>query len=369
MPSVERYVPDFSIKMAPAGSSGQMRDLLTGRALDILSVSITETVNRADTFSFTLRSSHKQLERFPNGNDLLWIDDQSLQLGTEVTIELGYLGNRAVKMVGTVRAVNISFTDSGLITLRVDGQSLYAKMFDKRRRKPFADNTDSAIASAIASELGLSPRVKATTVEYPTVSNRDSDLASILQARAERLYYELTVKEKTLYFEPPPYIDNNRAALQLKWGESLLNFSPRINMNGMPTSVEVRNSRTSHGGSTKPIVAKIDAGSVKACLGSRSGPQIAKDLGRQKVILSNDQKVTTPEDAKAVAIATLRRHAIQFIEGQAATIGDPQLVSRKVIELQGLGRQLTGLYYVTSTTHSIDGGGYRTNFQVNRDGI
>lgn len=367
MPSVERYVPDFSIKLASGG--GQMRDLLTGRALDILSVTITETVNRADTFSFTLRSSHKQLERFPNGNDLLWIDDQSLEIDTLVDIELGYIGNRAVKLIGTIRAVNVSFSDSGLITVRVDGQSLYAKMFDKRRRKPFADNTDSAIAAAIAAEVGLSAKVKTTTTEYQTVSNRDSNLASILQTRAERLYYELTVKQRTLYFEPPRYLDNKHPTLHLKWGESLLNFTPRINLNGMPTRVEVRNSRTSHGGNTKPIVATVDAESVAACLGKRSGPQIAKSKGRQNVVLSDDQKVTTPEDAKALAIATLRRHAIQFIEGQAATIGNPQLVSRQVIDLQGLGSQLTGRYYVTSTTHSIDGSGYRTNFQVNRDGI
>ena len=86
-------------------------------------------------------------------------------------------------------------------------------------------------------------------------------------------------------------------------------------------------------------------------------------------MLSDDQEATTLEEAKEIATATLRKHAIKFISGQAATIGNPQLVSRTVIEMQRLGKQFSGKYYVTSTTHSINGAGYRTTFNVNRDGL
>ena len=117
------------------------------RPVDLLSVSITETVNQADTFALTLRSRHHQLERFPSGEELAWIDDDGLKAGTEVIIEMGYVGNLAIRLVGTIRAATFSFSESGLINVRVDGQSLYSKMFDRRRRQPFADKTDSASRS------------------------------------------------------------------------------------------------------------------------------------------------------------------------------------------------------------------------------
>ena len=190
-----------------------------------------------------------------------------------------------------------------------------------------------------------------------------------MQGRAERLYYELTVKEKTLYFQKPRYLVDTSPAQSLVWGESLISFSPRINTNGLVTRVEVRNSQTSHGGSTAPIVAVVNADDVPACLGKRSGAQIVREKSGEKNLLSEDQQVTTVEEAATIAMAQFRSKSIGFIEGQGSTIGNPQICSRRVIELQRLGRQLSGLYYITSTTHTIDANGYRTEFQVKKDGI
>ena len=378
MVNTARYVPEFSIKVAAGDDIGSLQSLLggrprfdlwSGRTTDVTSVAITETTNQADTFTFSLRSRHAELERFPNGDELLWIDDLSLQPGTLVAVEMGYVGNRALSILGRVKALNSSFTANGTILVRVEGQSLYGDLFRKSLRRPFADKTDSAIIKAMADELGLSTKVRSTSTEHATVTSPDGSLASILLPRAERLYYELTVKGSTLYFEPPRYLEDDAPKLKLIWGEDLLNFSPRINTNGMPTSVEIRNSQTYYGGGSSPIVAKVNAGSVPARLGRRSGPQYVLARFGPNEVLADDQKVTTLEEAKEVATATLRKHAIKFIEGQAATVGNPQLVSRTVIEMQRLGKQFSGRYYVTSTEHTINGSGYQTTFHVNRDGL
>jgi hypothetical protein len=82
----------------------------------------------------------------------------------------------------------------------------------------------------------------------------------------------------------------------------------------------------------------------------------------------DDQQVSSQEEAMAVARAELERRAIEYITGRGSCIGNPQLVSRKVILLKGLGSRFSGKYYVTSTTHTIDANGYRTEFVVKRDG-
>jgi phage protein D len=371
MVNTERYAPDYKVLIGgvDVGKPVNLHDALSQRPVDLVSVSITETINQADTFALTLRSRHRQLERFPNGEELAWIDDDGLKAGTEVIIEMGYVDNLAVRMVGTIRAASFSFAESGLINVRVDGQSLYSRLFDRRRRQPFADKTDSAIAEQIAGEMKLQAVVDPTTVEYQTVSNRDETCAAILQSRADRLYYELTVKEKTLYFQKPRYLIDTSPTQSLIWGESLLSFSPRINTNGLVTRVEVRNTQTSHGGATAPIIAVVNADDVPPRLGKRSGAQLMRAKSVEKVLLSEDQQVTTAEEATTIATAQYRSKAIGFIEGQGATIGNPQIRARSVIEFLRLGRQFSGLYYVTSTTHTIDANGYRTEFQVKRDGI
>ncbi len=55
------------------------------------------------------------------------------------------------------------------------------------------------------------------------------------------------------------------------------------------------------------------------------------------------------------------------LTGSGSTIGDPRIKAGRVIRLDGLGDQFSGLYRVTSATHSIDASGYRTNFQVRKE--
>jgi hypothetical protein len=43
-------------------------------------------------------------------------------------------------------------------------------------------------------------------------------------------------------------------------------------------------------------------------------------------------------------------------------------MARTVIELKGLGQRFSGIYYVTSATHTINAGGYRTTFVAKRNG-
>ncbi len=38
-----------------------------------------------------------------------------------------------------------------------------------------------------------------------------------------------------------------------------------------------------------------------------------------------------------------------------------------MVNLEGLGAQFGGLYRITSATHTIDGGGYKTSFQARKE--
>jgi hypothetical protein len=55
------------------------------------------------------------------------------------------------------------------------------------------------------------------------------------------------------------------------------------------------------------------------------------------------------------------------LTGSGSTIGDPRIKAGRVIRLDGLGDQFSGLYRVTSATHNFDAGGYRTSFQLRKE--
>ena len=55
------------------------------------------------------------------------------------------------------------------------------------------------------------------------------------------------------------------------------------------------------------------------------------------------------------------------LTGSGSTVGDPRIKASRVVNLEGLGDQFGGLYRITSATHTIDGGGYRTSFQARKE--
>jgi uncharacterized protein len=371
MVDTSHYVPDYKISFAGVklDKPTELSAILGGRPIDITSVAITETVNSPDTFTLSLRSRNKEIERFPNGGDLTWIDDDRLKVGRKVTIALGYVGNLGITLLGKITSTSIGFAENGVITVKVEGKSLYVDLLMHRNRQAFANKSDSEIASQIAGELKLDTNIDATDVQHATVSSPEDNYAEILRKRAERLYYELKVKEETLCFQKPRYLVDLNPALTLVWGQDLLSFSPRIKTTGIVTRVEVRNSGTALGRDRKPLVAVINAAGVQPRLGKCSGAQMVQEAWQKTEVLADDQQVSTPDEAQEVAFARYQSAAIDFVEADGATIGEPRLVSQSVIQLLGLGKRLSGLYYVTSTTHTIDANGYRTTFHAKRDAL
>ena len=55
------------------------------------------------------------------------------------------------------------------------------------------------------------------------------------------------------------------------------------------------------------------------------------------------------------------------ITGKGSTVGNPDIRPGAVLRIEGIGRQFGGLYRVTSANHTIDSGGYRTNFEVRKE--
>lgn len=356
----DTYVPSFNIEI-------EDEQLVSGRTVDVLSVSVTESIESADMFNFSLRDRHTEPGRFAAGRDFRWMDDDVFQEGRSVRIEIGYVGRRREMMDGRVTALAVNFPNSGIPTLNVRGTSHYGRLMRERRRMPFTKGTDSAFAEEVAREVGLESEVDPTRVEYPYHSGAGESLHQMLTRRAQRIGYEVFVKGRTLYFKQPGYRQNPTAALSLEWGRDLMSFRPSLRTHGVDTEVTVRGTQTASGGDKTALVGTASAGDERVRLGARTGSQYAQERLGGSPRVYEDHNVSSQEEANEIALAQLERRSMGYITGRGACIGDPGLMPRKIIEIRGIGEKFSGDYYVTKVTHTVDASGYRCDFEVKRN--
>jgi phage protein D len=343
-------------------------ELRHGVTVDVLSVSVTESFDQVDTFSITVRDRHPEAGRiFAGGDELQWMDSDVFDEGNEVEIHMGYMDDLYLMLVGEITAASSSFPASGQPTLSVQGSGLYHRLQRETRRQPFKSATDSGIAEEIASEMGLKAEVDATETEHELVSPSGESYADILTQRAQRIGYEVAVKGRTLHFQRPRYIDNPSATLTLEWGRDLISFNPRLSTYNATTEVTVRSSQTSQGRGKEPIVGTAQVGDERVRMGEQTGQQVAQEVFGERHVLVNDHNVASQQEANEIARAQLEAQGMEYITGRGSCVGNPELTSRTVVELTGLGRRFSGIYYVTSTTHNIGSGGYLTDFEVKRN--
>jgi phage protein D len=356
----DRYVPSFKIEV-------EGESLVHGSTIDVLSVSVTEAIESADTFTFSIRSRRNESGRFASGSDLLWIDNDDFQEGKNVKIEMGYVGNMREMIQGKITSVTPNFPQSGIPTILINGQSRNDRLTRERRREPFTKSKASDIALEIADQVGLTPKVDPTDIEYAYRGNNDNSLMDILKDIAGRIGYEVFVKGDTLYFVKPGNRSNPSPALELEWGRNLQTFKPKLKTHGLHTEVTVRASQTSQGGAKQPLVGTAKAGDERGKLGDKSASQYIEENLAKSSFLHREHNITSQEEAKEMALAKLEESSMNYITGSGSCIGTVELEPRVVIEIKSVGSRFSGKYYVTKVIHTIDGSGYRSTFEVKRN--
>jgi len=360
MSQAEQFTPAFEINIKGT-------ELRYDASVEVLSVSVTDTADRADSFAFTVWDRHAGREARTGEESLKWMDSTLFDEGNEVEIQMGYVDALEPMLKGEITAVHPSFPESGLATLTVRGFSLYHRLQRRRRTKAFVAVTPSDIAREIARDIGLDVEVDETTLEHACELREDETYASILRESARRIGYEVVVKDRTLHFQQPRYIVEPSPQLDLEWGKDLRSFNLSLSTYDMVSQINVRASQTSLGKGKETLVGTVTAGQERTKMGTKSGSEIAKQAFDDSALLLSYHDVASQKEAKEIAQAHLEAMALRFIAGRGSCIGTPKLKARMVIGLRGLGKRFSGNYYVTSTTHTIDAGGYRTDFEVKRN--
>jgi phage protein D len=283
---------------------------------------------------------------------------------------------------GEITGVQCTFPNGGMPSMTIVAHDKLHRLSDGKYARGFGPIPDALIAMILGAENLLLPAIDPTIIAASSAiavvnyvfggSGRkqrgQSDL-EFLQEIAATYDADFWVEGDVLYvarFFPKDYA----SSLTLRWGESLLDFSPQIstvgNVAGAAMKFTLRELPLSF---LVSVGWDFDREAVKIAVIPGEAAAAAKAIAGPVVTII-DQPVSSPADLANSAIQIyheLRRKLNNRLTGSASAVGDPRLRAGAVITLDGLGTDFSGDYRVSSASHVIDSGGYRTSFQVRKE--
>lgn len=334
------------------------RRLTIGTKTDLVAVNVSEDLEAPSMFTLELDSWDLAKSQ------LTWIDDDLFDLGDEVEIQMGYDNSLMPIIVGEITGLEPEFALDTTPSLIVRGHDLRHRLLRGRKTRSFTQMKDSDIARQIARERGLTLTGKDTQVKQEYVLQNNQTDWDFLQDRAKRIGYEVVVENKTLSFRE--HQNKTQKVLTLSRKEDLIEFSPRLSTMNQADWVKVQGWNPKQ---KQVIVGTAKVGNETTMMGgSTSGPKAVRRAYGQAVNSIVNQPLMSQAEADQIALGQFNDMALSYITGEGICQGRTDLRAGKVIEITGVGKRFSGLYYVTSTNHSYSRSqGYSTSFTVRRN--
>lgn len=324
---------------------------------DLIAITVLDDVNTTGMFSFRLKCEDTA------EMEVKWIDDDLLKEGNTVAIDMGYRDNLETLFEGEITALEPEFSSEDASMLTVMGYDRRHRLMNKRKTRSFLNMTDSDIANQIAADWGLSPNVKNTDITRDHVLQfNQTDFAFLLE-RAQFIGYEVIVTNSTLTFRKRAITGD--AAITLNREIELLEFSARLSTSSQVGEVSVIGWDPKRKSAIQGVAS---VGDERKMGGSSSGPAIVEEVftGASEVFF--DKPIHTQSDADKYAEGWFNEASLQYVKGDGLCIGRTDLRAGILVDIQGLGRRFSGIYYLVSVKHTYEpNSGYRTAFSARRN--
>jgi len=387
------YVP--SIEVYILGSKLQANIIR-----DILQVTYKDSIDAIDSFDIQINNWDADKRKFKFAPPL---KDSTVDFtgifdpGNKIEIWMGYYGNLRRMMRGIITSLEPNFSESAAPTLSIRGQNELYQYTTEPHTYSWNDGTktDTDIAKYLCGQPvqngqpGLGIDIDAHPAQNEEVlplvfMNNQYDIVFLLE-RARRRGYEVYLEDET---DPPKLFwglsenPGDVPVYELEWGKSLISFRPTLATAKQINKVVVRawdrkaNSAIEESYTLQQLWKDLNLSQAEITRRT----QIAKAYANRTQVVA-DKPVYTKQEARNLARAVLSDTNNKLVEATGATVGLPDLRSGCNVEILGFGAQsdfsgnpsgsssdFDGEYFVTSSTHTIGGSGYRTDFSARRQG-
>jgi uncharacterized protein len=324
--------------------------------------------------SFTYEDSEHKADKLVltvDNWDLQNFDDPVWKKGNLLDVSWGYPGD----MAPTRRAVIQKVT--GFQTLSIEAHASSVLMNKITRCRTFQHVRRSDVVRVIAQEHGFSAAfqdIEDTDHVLPVVTQARLTDAQLLRRLADREGFEFYVDFDGLHFHPRRF--GQRPVRVLRWftppevGEVLaINIDNDVTAKPGAVSVRGRDPLKKKDIDERGSNAKTARDTLAPVIEIVDPETGATRLERRNI--ADDIRTTAEPSAltaKREADARYRRAQQLTVELSATVLGDPSLLAKTVVEIQGISRRLSGKYYVKEAKHKIDGSGYTIDLKCLRDG-
>ncbi len=307
-----------------------------------------------------------------DNRDLAYFDSPLFEKGTSLIVSWGYVGAMAPPREVIVQKV------TGSTSLVVEAHAKSVLMHKLTRVRSFDNKTRSEIVKQVAAENGyIGPEVQdieETTTRHGVISQTAQTDAQFLKKLADVEGFEFYVDFDGLHwhrrrFEQKPirvltyYLPPGVGDIKSFSVENDVTAKPaKVTAKGRDPIAKKDIAQTADNASTKrstlaPVIEIVDP---------RTGLTTfkTKEASAQEVVTT----ATSDKDAKKEADARFTRTQQTAVTLSMELVGDANLVSKTIVEIRGIGKRLSGKYYIGALKHKLDASGYDMSAKSKTDG-
>jgi hypothetical protein len=386
-----QYAPDYRIQINGQDMPAQVRTAVT-------SVRYEDGRNAADRVEIGIANPNLRLlknhirglgfQPFPSAISLgpVRIGDAApvgtFDIDNKLTLAIGYAPDPPQPMFeGEITGVNVTFPNGGMPGMTLVAHDYLNRLQRGKYARGFGFLPDAIIAAILSAENFLIPAIDPAIIGGSTAlaavnfifggsgrKQRGQSDFELMQEIATTYDADFWVDGNILYLSR--FLKDFTPRMTLTWGQNMLDFSPKVSTIGQVAGVAMRFVlreipldflvAIGYDFDRESIIISVVPGAAAATTESLLGSLL-------EII---DQPMASPADItnSALVIAHgLREKLNNRLTGTGSCIGDPRIRAGAMIRVAGIGPDFSGDYRVVSATHTIDGSGYRTNFEVRKE--
>lgn len=379
------YVPEYKIEIEGERIPVALRAAITN-------VSYQDGIDGADRVEVTIANQNMR-----------FLDHPLLQVDNGFKLSIGYAPKPLEEVfVGEITGIEPSFPNSGMPTIKIVAHDFLQRLTRGKSDRAFFLNTksinnfpipDAVVVSLVSATnllipypdpfggslsflLGLAIYIKDPVEAQKSLRKQEgiSDF-EFLKAISKANGWEMSIDHTR---EPHGHILRFRSLFQdyqsdltLKYGQSLMDFSPKITTVGDVSFVVARPFHLK----TEWVIEvgwDFDRSSFILKVAPGIG-QLAKvpvpieELEKPKKPKKTLSRTVSFAEALLKILGDLLPRLNNRLTGSGSTVGNPRIKSGVLIDLDGVGDQFGGTYRVTSATHTFGNSGYQTKFDVRKE--
>ena len=332
--------------------------------------------------NFSYEENEKQMDELNitiAKGDLSYVDNTLLQEGKEIRVRWGYVGNLSEVRTCTIKEINYSFGEDGVIRMELTAYDKRHRMTGRASRQCWKDKKLSEIIKDIAKKHNFETAVEVEDdMLYDFLSQGAKNDLVFLKELAEEAGCSVWVENDKLYFRPN------------KINEPVYFFRYREDQDGYLQSFRISSKAESGKGTGRateaaginPMTAKPysetagqgkKSGKLAFALGDTSVPE--KREGGETPLSSRADEAGRVTVSPASSQARARRRAsgkvksaaMKSIEAEMVTIGLPYLKARDTVQIENIGKKFSGSWRITRLRHEISSSGYTCSITLCRN--